>query len=120
MIVGAGALSLAFGMGSATAAVKYHHRHLTKQSMQAPAARADNYATLGDTHNPAKNYPSRHMADGAIKTSTLPASGNNPAKPYAVRHTSANAAREATLPQNGNNPAKHYKSTAATTGSASR
>jgi hypothetical protein len=112
MLVGAGALSLAFGMGSATAAVKYHHRHLTNQSMQFPAARADNYVTLGDTHNPAKNYPTRQIPDSAVKTGTLQQHGNNPAKRYPARQIPQNAAKTGTLPQHGNNPAKRYAVTA--------
>jgi hypothetical protein len=118
-LVGAGVLSLAVGVGPASAKAKYHHRHMTtSQARQASEpARAD-FTSFEDNHNPAKKYPTRHMPDGAIKTSTLSTSGNNPAKPYAVRHAPDNAMREATLPQNGNNPAKHYKSS--TTGAAPR
>ena len=113
MLVGASVLSLA--VGSATADVRHHHRHLAKsQSIQAPAAARAEYADLATNgNNPAKKYPTRHMPDGSIKTSTLPSSGNNPAKAYAVRHASENAMRDATLPQKGNNPAKRYPSTAA-------
>jgi hypothetical protein len=121
MLVGASVLSLAVGVGTATAAIN-HHRHMARSQAapQAPeAARAD-FNSFEDAHNPAKKYPTRHMSDGAIKTSTLPANGNNSAKPYAVRHAPENAMREATSPQNGNNPAKHYKSTASTTGAAPR
>ena len=114
MLAGAGVLSLAVGIGSATADVRHHHRHLTKSHavQQAPVAAPAQYATFEDNHNPAKKYPTRHMPDGAIKTSTLPTSGNNPAKAYATRHAPENAMHEATLPTSGNNPAKRYPVTA--------
>jgi hypothetical protein len=111
MLVGAGALSLAFGTGSATAAVKYHHRHLTAQSVQAPV-RADTNVSFGDTHNPAKKYPTRQISENAVKNGTLIQNGNNPAKRYPTRQLSENAARSGTLMQNGNNPAKRYPVTA--------
>ena len=111
MLVGAGVLSLA--VGSAMADVRHHHRHLAKSQavQQAPAAPAE-YAEFSDNHNPAKKYPTRHMPDGAIKTSTLPNSGNNPAKSYPTRHAPENAMQESTLTTNGNNPAKRYPNTA--------
>jgi len=110
MLVGVGALSLAMGVGDATAAVKYYSRHAARpQAVQPPADFAE-LPTLGN--NPAKKFPTRHMPEGSIKTSTLPGSGNNPAKPYATRHMPDNAIREATLPTNGNNPAKRFAATA--------
>jgi hypothetical protein len=112
MLVGASVLSLA--VGSATADVRHHHRHLATSHavQQAPAAAPAGYAEFSDNHNPAKKYPARHMPDGAIKTSTLPLSGNNPAKSYPSRHAPENAMHEATLPTSGNNPAKRYPVTA--------
>jgi hypothetical protein len=110
MLVGVGALTLAMGVGDATAAVKYYSRHAAKlHAMQAPAEFTD-LTTSGN--NPAKKYLTRQIADGAVKAGTLPQNGNNPAKRYAIREIAANAARSGTLPQNGNNPAKRYAVTA--------
>ena len=109
MLVGAGVLSLAVGVGPATAKTKYHHRHTAKShaTQQIPADRPQSFV-FEDNHNPAKKYPTRHMPDGAIKTSTLSTSGNNPAKAYPTRHAPENAMQEQTLATNGNNPAKKY------------
>jgi hypothetical protein len=108
MLVGVGALTLAMGVGDATAAVKYYSRHAAKShAMQAPAgAEFTDLTTSGN--NPAKKYPTRQIADGAAKSGTLPQNGNNPAKRYAIREIAANAAQSGTLPQSGNNPAKRY------------
>jgi len=120
VLAGVGVLSLAVGGGGANAATRhYQHRHAAKSHvMSAPSARAEYTDLATNGNNPAKKFPTRHMPDRAIKTSTLPTSGNNLAKAYAARHMPENAIHEATLPTNGNNPAKRYKS--ATTGSASR
>lgn len=110
MLAGTAALSLALGAGSAVAVTRHHHRHATTspQTTQAPQL------TVADTslngNNPAKRYPTRHMSDGAMKTSTLYQSGNNPAKQYGVRHAPANANPQLTM--TGNNPAKNYPVTA--------
>jgi hypothetical protein len=112
MLVGAGVLSLA--VGSATADVRHHHRHLAKSHavQQAPAAARADYTTFEDNHNPAKKYPTRQISDNAIKTGTLAQNGNNPAKRYPTRQISDTAIKTGTLPQNGNNPAKRYAITA--------
>jgi hypothetical protein len=118
MLAGAGVLSLAVGVGSATADVRHHHRHMAKShAVQAPAMRAD-YTSFEDNHNPAKKYPTRQISENAVKTGTLQQNGNNPAKRYPTRQIPDNAMKTGTLPQIGNNPAKRYKST--TTGAASR
>ena len=106
MLVGVGAFSLAVGIGSATAATRHYQRHAVRShAVQAPGL----VATLPQSgNNPAKRYPARQLADGAVKTGTLAQDGNNPAKRYAVRQIAANAAQTGTLPQNGNNPAKRY------------
>ena len=111
MLVGVGVISLAVGSGSATAATRHYQRHAVhSHAVQAPGL----VATLPQSgNNPAKRYPTRQLADGAIKTGTLPQAGNNPAKRYAVRQIATNAAQSGTLPQNGNNPAKRYSVTAA-------
>ena len=110
MLIGVGAISLAMGVGDATAAVKYYSRHAARpQAVRTPADFAE-LPTLGN--NPAKKYPTRTIANNAAKTGTLPQAGNNPAKRYAVREIAANAAQSGTLPQNGNNPAKRYAVTA--------
>jgi hypothetical protein len=121
MLVGAGVLSLAVGAGTATAKDSYHHRHMARSGgvQQVPAVAPAQSATFEDNHNPAKKYPARHMPDGAIKTSTLSATGNNSAKGYAVRHAPDNAIRESTLPTTGGNLVKRYPKTE-TTGAASR
>jgi hypothetical protein len=122
MLVGAGVLSLAVGVGSATADVRHHHRHMARSHavQQAPAAARADYATFEDNHNPAKKYPTRQISENAVKTGTLQQNGNNPAKRYTTQHPIENAMKTGTLPQNGNNPAKRYKSTASTTGAAPR
>ena len=119
VLVGVGALTLAMGVGGASAATPYHHRMAASHARQAsePArSQSSNLATNGN--NPAKRYEARHMPEGSIKTSTLTTNGNNPAKPYSARHMPENAIHEATLPTNGNNGVKLYKST--TTGAAPR
>jgi hypothetical protein len=118
MLVGAGVLSLAVGIGPASAKTRYHHRHMATSHavQQAPAARGD-YATFEDNHNPAKKYPTRQISENAVKTGTLQQNGNNPAKRYSAQHPVDNAMKSGTLQQNGNNPAKRYPST---TGAAPR
>ena len=88
MLVGAGVLSLAVGVGSATADVRHHHRHMAKSHavQQAPAAARADYATFEDNHNPAKKYPTRQISENAVKTGTLQQNGNNPAKRYTIQH----------------------------------
>jgi hypothetical protein len=121
MLAGVGVLALAMGVSSATAATRhYHHRNVGNSHAMPAAAQAEDAGLATNGNNPAKKYPTRHMPDGAIKTSTLSTNGNNPAKAYAVRHAPENAMRESTLATNGNNPAKRYPSTASTTGAASR
>jgi hypothetical protein len=120
VLVGAGVLALA--VGSANADTRHHHRHMARSHavQQAPAAvQADN-AGFVDNHNPAKKYPTRQISDNAVKEGTLPQHGNNPGKRYPVQHPIENAVKTGTLPQTGNNPGKRYKSTASTTGAASR
>src|SRR5262245_24048393 len=120
MLAGVAALSLVVGVGTASAATKYkHYRHhaANSHSMQAPAAPQAAF-TYEDNHNPAKKYPTRNIADNAVKSGTLMQNGNNPAKRYVAQRPIDNASREGTLSQSGNNPAKRYKST--TTGAASR
>jgi hypothetical protein len=119
-LVGVGMLSLAVGVGSATAATRHYNRHAVKHAPQAPAVGAQ-FGSLSQTgNNPAKRYPTRQISDNAVKTGTLVQNGNNPAKRYAIRKISENAAQSGTLPQNGNNPAKRYKITASTNGAAPR
>jgi hypothetical protein len=125
MLVGAGVLSLAVGVGSATAAVRYHHRHMAHMAkahalQQAPMGTRPEYTTFEDAHNPAKKYPARQISENAVNTGTLLQTGNNPGKRYPVRQISDNAVKTGTLSQSGNNPAKRYKSTASTTGAAPR
>jgi hypothetical protein len=111
-LIGVGVLSLAVGVGTASAATRHYKSHTVKHAPQAPAVGAQYGALTQSGNNPAKQYAMRHMPDGAIKTSTLPTGGNNPAKAYAARHMPENAMHEATLPTNGNNPAKRYAATA--------
>ena len=108
MLTGVGALTLAFGVGDASAAVKYYSHHAAKSRVA--QAQATDLPLSGN--NPAKSYPTRALADNAARTGTLPQNGNNPAKRYAIREIAANAAQSGTLPQNGNNPAKRYAVTA--------
>ena len=112
VLVGVGVLSLAMGVGDASAAVKYYSRHSKSHAVQAPSPRAEFTDLTTSGNNPAKKYPTRQIADNAVKTGTLPQNGNNPAKRYAIREIAANAAQSGTLPQNGNNPAKRYAVTA--------
>jgi hypothetical protein len=120
MLVGAGVLSLAVGVGPASAKARYHHRHMATSHavQQAPAAARTDFGSFEDTHNPAKKYPTRQISENAVKTGTLQQNGNNPAKRYSAQRPIENAMKDGTLPQNGNNPAKRYKST--TTGAAPR
>jgi len=83
MLVGVGALTLAMGVGDATAAVKYYSRHKS-HAVQAPTPRADVGELSQSGNNPAKKYPTRAIAENAAKTGTLPQNGNNPAKRYAI------------------------------------
>jgi hypothetical protein len=110
MLVGVGALTLAMGVGDATAAVKYYSHHAARSQATQASAQVTDLPLSGN--NPAKKYPTRQIAASAAKTGTLPQNGNNPAKRYAVREIAANAAQSGTLPQNGNNPAKRYAVTA--------
>jgi hypothetical protein len=112
MLVGVGMLSLAVGVGSADAATRHYRTHAVKHAPQPPVVGAQFGELTTSGNNPAKKYATRHMPDGAIKTSTLPTGGNNPAKSYAARHMPENAIREATSPTSGNNPAKRYPVTA--------
>lgn len=90
-----------------------HHRH-AHAKLQAPisVAGSTDLATIGN--NPAKAYPTRHMPDGSVTTSTLIESGNNPGKRYSTSHMPATAVREQTLLTNGNNPARKATVTAST------
>jgi hypothetical protein len=112
VLVGVGALSLAMGVGDASAAVKYYGSRHKSHAVQAPAPRADIGDLTTSGNNPAKKYPTRALSANAVKSGTLPQNGNNPAKRYAIREIAANAAQSGTLPQNGNNPAKRYAITA--------
>ena len=94
-------------LDSGMAATRHHYRHHAAHLAHiAPAAQAEVSHLTTDGNNPAKRYPTRHMSDNAVKTSTLYSAGNNPAKAYPTRHASPDAAREPTLMNSGNNPAK--------------
>ena len=108
MLLGAGVLSFAMGVGAATparAAINHHHRHMSSQPVETPTMPAEsNLTTIGN--NPAKRYATRHAPQGATSASTLMTSGNNPAKSYVGRHAPEGAVTDQTLLPNGNNPAR--------------
>src|SRR5262249_61093232 len=103
---GVGLLTLTLGVDSGMAATRHYRHHAVHRTNVAVAPQAEISHLATDGNNPAKRYPTRHMSDNAVKTSTLYGAGNNPAKAYPTRQASPDAAREPTLMNSGNNPAK--------------